>query len=254
MSEHTSFWQRVGQALRGNDLMRRITGANGYSSHKPEQMHGGGPNLSAGATGVLDGLPTRPGNGLLRLGGGRASMEQLRDGYQRVLVMMDALTQHFDKQDRRAEELGAALNRLGEVLQHMAESQRSQGEHVSAIARQADAVGRPLSEALSRMPASLQAQTDAVLSLLRQLESSQSAESQLTDSLTRFGTAIESLNSASAAQVQTLQRMNEAQHNRETLLADLIRQQGRRYSYVVLAASVVIIGAAAGIAMLLMRH
>lgn len=240
MSDHFSFWQRVGNVFRGGQLGSPDTNGNRHAT-----------KISA-AEPPLDDGPPRP---LTRWGRREPTVAQMRDGYQRVVETMDALQEHFSKQDQRAEHLGQSITHLVGTLDQLAETGHNQQEHVRSIADNVSQAGRhaaAISASLSQMPKSLQMQAESVQTMLRRIEISQESDTQLMHSLQHLGRAVEGLNASGAAQVQTLERLHAADHDQKEALTSLVREQSRRFLIVMVVAAILVLGTLAALAVTVM--
>lgn len=178
-----------------------------------------------------------------------ATIDQLREGHDRVVRMMDALSGHFERQDRRSEQMIDSVVRMAGTLEKLAETQRQQGEFVQIIARGVDAAGLStgsLAASLGQLPATLAAQTEALRGVVRQLEASQQTETQLAHSVQQVGLAVDALRAAGAMQVDSLQRLSSGDEQQRDALKAFIREQDRRFLWLlalVTTLGVVFIGA-----------
>lgn len=176
---------------------------------------------------------------------------QLDQRYQRVVELMDVMRTHFEAQDRRAAELTAGINRVGGTLEQLAESQRSQCEGIRSLASRVDLAAKysgDLAAMLVEMPASLQAQAEALHSVARQMESARSADAQLTDSLRQFGRAADALNNSSRAQVDSLQRLHSSSKFQEENLRGFVHGQTRLLIIITVIVAVLGLGAISALA------
>ena len=245
MSHHTSIWQRMGNVFRGG-LSQRSHG-NGHASPSVVKY------ASAAADATL--LKEAPINGdhpslLTRLGRREPSMTQMRDGYHHMLEMIDGLQNHFHQQDQRAEQLGQHVERMVDMLEQLAKSGHSQQEHIHAIADNVSQAGRHtaiISESLSQLPDLLRDEAEVAHSMVRQMEVSQEADMQLMHSLQKLGQAVDGLNDAGTAQVQTLKRLSIAEREQREALTTLIHDQTRRFLIIIIIAAVLGLGSLAAL-------
>jgi hypothetical protein len=204
--------------LRGNGHIAAIPAA-------PKRNVGEHPN---GLTGLDGDSPEAP---LTVSSRGRSWLNRSPD-YERVVQLMDAMRTHFDKQDRRAEELAASVDRVAATLDRLAEAQKSQNEHMSSVAenvRHAREHAATLTHALREMPASIQSQAELARLLARQMEAAGETDGQLVRSLQHFSTAAESLRASGAAQFETLQRIHASDQEQKQTLIAFVRDQNRRF-------------------------
>lgn len=256
MPNQSTLWSRLGGMFRGH-------GGDGRFA-RSDNGNGSEPGPRAGASGVAavgsietaaeprseaadpSFAPRRSMSSLLRWGRSDASAAQLRAGHQRIVELAGTIREHLAKQDSRAERLADSVERMAGAMQQLAETQQAQGRFVQTIAERAEKSGRhaaAISETLSRMPSSLQAQADALHSVARQMETGRECNQKLTHSLDRFGQAVDALRSAGAAQVETLQRMHVDNREQKQSLADLLREQGRRFLIAIIVAAALGVGA-----------
>lgn len=228
MPEGTSFWQRV----RG--MFKPERGESAW------QDADGGPGGDAAAAGTaLDSTWRRKGAAI-----------PAKDATQRLITLTDRMQEHFTKQEEQATEMSVALQRVGRVLEQLADSQRSQSEYLKTIAAQTESNGRhaaSVSDTVSRIPESLLSQAEAIRAVADQMKSSQDADERLLQSLHSFGKAVDTLGNAGAAQVETLQRISGVQREQQTALTDLVREQSRRFLIVLVVAAVLGLGALAAL-------
>jgi phage-related tail protein len=248
MSNQVSFWQRVGNIFRGGRTLRPSGNGNGQAGEAVLEPQ----SLAAAGEGVTE-TPTATSSspGLMRWGRREPTLVQVRDGYQRVLETMDALQEHFHRQDERTAQLGESVDRMVGILDQLAETGRNQQEHVRRIAENVSEAGQhtaAMSASLSQMPRSLQLQTEALKTVLRQMESSQQSDTQLMQSLERLSGAADALNASGAAQVQTLERLDSSDREQKQALTVLVREQGRRFLIIMGVAALLGLGALAALA------
>jgi len=223
MSAGISLWKRVGNAFRANGRNTYPTSANG-------RVHTLCIDTVTPATDDRNGTATQTSSlsSLLPWSRRQKSLDQLREGYQRVLELMDAMSLHFEKQDRRAQELTASIDRVGGTLEQLVSAQHSQSEHLTSISARVDEAARHsagLSASLLEMPASLQAQAESVRAVARQMEAARAADTQVASSLQQVGQAVDGLRDAGDVQVHTLQRLRDSGARQEESLQAFVRKQ-----------------------------
>lgn len=243
-----SLWRRLSDVIRGvpssNGNGHAGRGENGENgSHDSSVIVALGEKPAAGLTnsthdhGISAILPWK-----------KPGLERLRDDYGRVLNLLDSLQTHFERQDRRSEQMNDVLARIAGAMDDFAAAQRVQGESIASIAGAVDAArqtAKSLSGALGQMPASMAAQAEAVRAIARQMESAHATEAQMVESLQRFGVAVDTLRESGAAQVGALQRMRQRDDEHQEALKGFIKDQNRRMLFVLTAA---VLSAAAAVA------
>jgi hypothetical protein len=242
MSEPTSFWQRIGRFFSGGD-------ADGqHVAEAGEARERGAPEQSS----ALDGAPpSQSAGGFLSRLRRHDSHELQLAGYRRMAELMDSLQEHYRRQDERAGRAEQQTERIAGFLQQLAESSRQQQEHVRAMADNVSQSSRHtagMSESLSLLPPLLQAEADAVRSMVRQMDVAQESDTQLMYSLQKLGQAVEALNAAGAAQVQTLERLSASERQQR------VREQTRRFFVIMVVAAILGVGALAALSAVLIVH
>lgn len=247
MAQALSFWHRVSSLFRSDTT---IAGGNGSS--KTAKL----PEVAARtATAALDrAAEIRAVPWWQRR---QVRHAQAREAAQCMIELAGALQEHFRQQDQRAAALAASLDRVGGILEQLAESQRSHGECLHNIAAQAETAGRQtaaLTDTLGRLPDSLLSQADALRSVARQMDLAQESDTQLVHSLQRFGQAVDTLGTSGTAQVEVLQRLNTAQREQQASLTNLLREQSRRFLLVMMVATFLAVAALAAMGITLALH
>jgi len=225
MAVHSSIWKRIGSLFTSETAAVPAADGDGpvtvtAQAVKPSEGH---LELSGGS-----------GNGRWwqRWPNRKAASGELA---MRFVELSAAMQEHFRRQDERAAELAGALDRVGRVLEQLAQTQQSQGECLRTIAEHAAAAGKntaSLADALGRIPESLLTQAEAIRTVAMQLDLAQETDTQLLHSLQQFGRAIDALGSSGGAQVAALQNLSAAQREQQAAFSNLVRVQTRRYAIV----------------------
>lgn len=227
----TSFWKRIAESFRiGSETVVHADAPQGALVVRATEHANGNGNGHRG------------GHEPLRLGWfSGAGRNELREGYRRSLELMDAMRLHFERQDRRAEQLAAAVGRVAETLERLELTARTHGESIAGIAQHAESANRhsaALSATLTELPGSIQAQADAVRVVARQMEVSSEVSGQLVHSLQRVNQAADTLRDASATQLTTLERTVAVDGERHDALKTFIQVQSRRLTTITVIAGV----------------
>ncbi len=235
MAEQSSIWQRVSSMWRAESATDRPGG--GAALLDPDTARGDRLRMTSG----------RP--------WWRRSAERQEAALQ-AARLAESLQEHFRRQDERAVQVVRSLERVGGMLEQLAETQRTQGECLRAIADHTHAAGQSaaaLNATVGRVPEALAAQAEAIRTVARQLEVSQEADTQLMLSLQQFGRAVDTLGTSGTAQVEALQRLAAAQASAQSALAGLVQEQNRRFTILFSVAVVVAVVALAGLGVLVVR-
>lgn len=230
MSTVPSLWTRVGSWFRAPS---GAGGVNGSAS--PPRSHAD----DSSATIQLGDLARR-GGGIV--GAVRTPPRDRRDATTRVVEMMDAMQEHFERQDQRARELNRAVDRVATILESLAQTQQAQADTLRIVAEQSTLATQhhqAVAHTLGGMPESLAAQADALRTVARRIELEQESEAQLQAALQRFGASMESVRAAGVSQVEALQSMHSEQREQQQALGSLIREHAQRSLVTIIIAGVV---------------
>lgn len=231
----TSFWKRVGGAFRAN--------GNGHHAHNEPEF----PEEPAPIT-----PPPSNGNGLLNNGrGARAGfwdwfrrgtgLEDARIQRERMNGVLDELHDQLRRHDHRSATVTAAIDRVADTLDRLACGQQTNNEHMlelTDLAQRAETRGAHLSATIEEMPASMQAQAEAIRSVATQMRHTHQSDQALTQTLHHLGQTVESLRLASTMQLDTMQRRHDTDVQQAEALRTLLREQQQRFLFVTLAAVV----------------
>jgi len=239
MGPSVSLWQRLKRAF--HDGFRR-QGASGVQADRSQTQ---GPS-TAGELG------TDPSKAGLLAWRRRTTPDATaaRDGSVRLLELIDGLEHHFEEQDRRAAELSRHVEQITGLLERLAESGARQQEGLNAVA---DSVGQVrqhtalMSESLGQLPPLFQSEAEALRQMVRQMDVAQESATQLMHSLQRLSQAVDALQAAGLAQVQTLERLSSAEREQQQALFLLVREQSRRFLIIIVTAAVLGLGALAAL-------
>lgn len=241
MSTQPSFWTRLGAAFRGAPV-----GAD--EPLTPDSV----PMLARNGSVDRDDAPPGGFGGFFNRRGRRErEAREMEERQARVNALITGMSAHFDAQERRAEQLNHAIQRVGSTLDRMAEAQSTQARAVESLSRHVESSAHgtaALLTAAQELPASLQANAEAVRCVAKRFEAAEASDARMVDSLQQFGVAIDSLRSSGEAQVQTLHRLNAVDERHHDTLKAFIRLQNRRVIVACIVTVVIVLAAVAGLA------
>jgi hypothetical protein len=246
MGLSVGLWELVKRAFQGGLRPERSCGA------QTDRIEAGGPS-TAGE------LPGRAAKGGLLAWRRRTAPEAVaaREGSARLFELVDRLECHFEEQDRRAGELSRHVEQITGLLERLAESGARQQEGLNAVAESVGQVRQHtalMSESLGQLPPLFQSEAEALRQMVRQMDVAQESATQLMHSLQRLSQAVDALQAAGLAQVQTLERLSQAERQQQQALFLLVREQSRRFLIIIVIAAVLGLGALAALsAALLLR-
>ncbi len=236
-----SFWQRVGSLFTSQTA--DVGGFGAAAVFEPADRTAAAPRSVRPAVG---GPPADPPPTALAWWRRRQERQnQTREMALRLVALADAMQEHFRRQDERAAGMTSALERVGGILEQLAETQRAHGECLRAIAEHAATTQRQtanLSETLARIPDSLLTQAEAIRTVAVQLDVAQETDTQLHHTLQQFSRAVDALGASGAAQARVLENLSAAQQHQHEAVVTLVHDVRRRWW--VAAGVVVVVGAA----------
>lgn len=227
MTHPTSFWRRVGSLLGRSTNGQHAAGADG------DAAPGEGGAESRLVPWRSDPPPARP-------------VRQRPD--ERVAALVDALTQHFQQSDRRAEELTQSVHRMAAILEQLPDLQRSAGDSMHSIASHLGDANRragELRDTLAKVPLSIEAQATALLGMTRRMEAAAESDVRFAECLEKLRQSVDSSGSASAAQVEALRLIQNENTRQRDALSAMIRAQGRRFTLMLVVLTVMTLTMAA---------
>ena len=213
MSAALSFLRRLGNALRVN--------GNGHAAARAS-------TAERDAAQPAD----RPAAPLRRAWPRRGeTLEQLRDGYERLAGSTERIAQHLDAQQQRSDALKATLETIRDTLIALAEAQHRQTTFVSSIATQLDGTTSQLRtalESLHSLPAALREQHAALERIGESLAGSLSAQQAIGEQVVQIAASSEALRESSERQTSTLNELDRAQRCHGDAVRALLDEQTRR--------------------------
>lgn len=222
-----SFWQRVGSLFTsdaagagGNGALATLETGDGPAGRRGDRHDVRAPHASD-PPGALAWWRRR-----------QERQNQTREMAVRLVALADAMQEHFRRQDERAADATRSLDRVGGILERLAETQRAHGECLRAIVEHAATTQRQtanLSETLARIPDSLLTQAEAIRTVAVQLDMAQEADTQLHHALQQFSRAVDALGTSGAAQVRVLENLGTAQQHQHEAVVALVHDQRRRW-------------------------
>lgn len=245
MTAPRSIWNRVSDYFRPNgslNLSPPVNGAaksNGHSpnhpspptnGHRPDPADREEPSIVSGSIEIERSGPRSPKDTWWSRRQRREIMQ--RETSQRVTEVMDSMRQHFQRQDDRGDQLIASMNTVAQVLADLAANQKAQSESIHQIASQVQIAARHteiLTDTLSRVPQAMHTQSETLRAIGQRIEAAKDTDVEMTQSLRSFGQAVDSLRTASATQVDTLQRLHSNETEQRAALTSLVRTQSRLF-------------------------
>lgn len=222
--EQVGFWSRVGHWFRNAGRGEQAHDLPGLS---PDGLLGGDQPVGIGGD-------HRPALAFSRRRRREHAVEQLQQGYQQVVGLVQSIQQHHQAQDRRADQVITALTQLAQTTARISEAAASQSDKLGEIAAQLEAGNdraRRWEQPLMDIPKLANAQREALGAIGRELQAGQEADRRMIETLEGFRQAVSTWGASSAAATEVLKDLNEATCRRDEDLNTLIAAQNKRFTW-----------------------
>lgn len=245
--EKKEFWSWVREWLRP----RRRGSGDELPPVGDDGLLAGGPD---GPGDNEDDAPPAPERGLSRWSRRDQVLQQLQEGYQRVTELIDSMQRHLAEQGQRTDQIAAALNDLARSLPTVGQQQVQTLEVISSHLAVTNSRTQQLAESIRELPGVTKAQTEALTGLSRQFELANETTVQMNHALQSLGQMVESLRKSGQEQADAYRRTQQEGREREIRLAELVVQQQRRFTLLfIITLILALVGAAAGMTVILLR-
>jgi DNA repair exonuclease SbcCD ATPase subunit len=162
-----------------------------------------------------------------------AAIQHLQEGFTTLTDLMGAIRNNLEQQNRRQDELYNALQQLPQVLQSIPESNRMQGETLSAIRQQIEgqsAQQERLGAILDRIGQTTGEQKEMVEDLTGRVEELHKADTSIADYLNNVGASLKDVSKSNQASAQVLEQMRDNITSRDGQLERVLHRQGVRFT------------------------
>ncbi len=250
--DKTGFWTRLGELLRPGSRKGHdgpafpAIGADGLLADGPDGVADDEPGAAA--------VSEKP---LSRWNRRDQALQQLQEGYQRVVDLIDAMQTHMAAQSDRTERIASSLDLLARTLADLPAASRQQAQTLDAIASHLEMTTsrtQQLAESIRELPGATKAQSEALGGVTRQLEMANETHVQLNHALASLGEAVGTLRRSGEAQAESLRSLQQEGRDRESRLAQVIDQQQHRFAWLFgITLLFAVLGAAAGTTVIVLR-
>lgn len=200
------------------------------------------------------------------------TLSQIKEGYTKVLHMMEKMELYFETNEKRALFLSKSVERFADTLDRLADVQKTHGDSIEAIAKSAEENGhltRQMGAALQEMPASLsqlsetleaimdrvvnnqdrlvEKVSDNQVTLLKQVDAVRETHSSFSTALNQFGSAVDELAASSRSNAETFKRIGITEMEQRSGLTKIVTKHTRRFTVLVSVMGTIALGALATI-------
>ena len=169
-------------------------------------------------------------------------LERLEDGYTKVTTLVESIQTHMEVQDRCSSEMLRSLGTLNDRLEHLPRAAEAQTDALVKIIDQLEGQStrsQRLEEHLSQWPRLADAQRETMAAVGHQLDLSRQTDEKMQTSLTGVQDSLGALGNVTAASANALRRLEEQTAVREQQLAEALQQRTSRLTVFVGAVTAV---------------
>ena len=173
----------------------------------------------------------------------------LEGSFNRLVDVLESLNDNVTRQHDQNKDLIDHLTQTGDFMRALPENVEAQGRSVQNLAQEIKEHtlrNQQVVEIVKALPDLNRQQVDRLGDIAHQMEDSVESGARMAESFNRFDGTVQGMLSNSKAQTVSLANMGEMFEKNEQQLHTLIRQQNRRFTWLlifVLSASVVGLGA-----------
>lgn len=161
------------------------------------------------------------------------TLARLEEGYAKVIDLVDAIKRHQQQQEVRAVEVSSSLSQIATTLECIDQAGQRQADSLQLIAEQVRSSSQRSAnweEALNEFPKMAEAQREALVSVVRQMEEAGKREGTLSGSLDSFRDAVNTLGDATTASSVAVKDLQLSSLEQQERTANLIKEQSKRFT------------------------
>jgi small-conductance mechanosensitive channel len=162
-----------------------------------------------------------------------AAIQRLEEGFTTLTDLMGSIRDNLEKQNQRQDELLGALQQLPQVLQSIPESNRMQGETLTAIRQQIEGQTNQqvkLHEILTHIGKTTGEQRQMVDALRDRVEEIHKTDTTIADYLNNVGQSMKDVSSNSKTTSEVLGQMRDNWDTRDGQIERVLHRQGVRFT------------------------
>ncbi len=167
------------------------------------------------------------------------SLEQLQEGFNRLIDQLQAVNEHLGRQADRQQRLMERLEKLPATIDsfpRMVESQKQLTEQMLEQLKVNSLRSRQFLETMEKIPAEAARQTDALASIDNQLAAAASVNAQMSETFAKFAETLGKLNENTIGQTDSIMQMSKTFAAGDRYLKYLMNVQNRRFMWLFLSA------------------
>lgn len=251
--QHQSLWSRLTE----------------WFTTDPEDKINPPPTPQQRTTGLNDDLQItkpRPENGasnVTRIPSRTQAIEKLEQGYEKLIGLVDNLNSHLENQQKGTERIVTAVNELSHSVNNLTRLPEQLDEHkkaINAIADRLNALDKlndrmgtldTISDSwkttAEQLPKIADAHRESLNVVRQQVESSNAVQQQVADSMSTLEQTVSTVGNASTTATETIREHQVASAKRDHDLINVLQDQNKKFTALMLVGIAVTIVMAAGI-------
>ena len=160
------------------------------------------------------------------------SLEKLQAGFDRLIVQLQDINEHLNRQIGQHEDLMGRMDKLPELLESfpaVVENQKQLTEQLFEQLKASVIKDQQFVDAVEKIPTETAKQTDALTSIDHQLVAAADADAQMAESFNKFNETLDKLNQSNIGQTDSIMQMSKTFATSDRYLKYIISRQNKRF-------------------------
>jgi uncharacterized protein YdcH (DUF465 family) len=167
------------------------------------------------------------------------SLEKLQEGFDKLINQLQGINEHLNRQAEQHEALMGRIKQLPELIESvpaMVENQKKVTEQLLEQLRSAAAKNEQFIDAVEKIPAETNKQTDALVDIDHQLAAAADIDVQMAENFNNFNQTLDKLNQSTISQTDGILQMSKTFATSDRYLKYIISKQSKRFMWIFIAA------------------
>lgn len=167
------------------------------------------------------------------------SLEKLQEGFDKLIVQLQGINQHLNRQANQNEDLMSRIEQLPKLLESFPDLVQNQKQITEGLVEQikaAIAKDQQFVDTVEKIPMETAKQTDALVDIDHQLAAAADTDVQMAESFNKFNEALDKLNQRTVSQTDSIVQMNRTFATSDRYLKYILSKQNKRFMWVFIAA------------------
>jgi hypothetical protein len=167
------------------------------------------------------------------------SLEKLNEGFNKLVVQLQGINQHLNRQVAQNEELMGRIEQLPKWLEtfpDIVQNQKQITEQLIEQLKTAIAKDQQFIDTVEKIPMETAKQTDALVDIDHQLSAAADTDVQMVESFNKFNETLDKLKQRTVSQTDSIMQMSRTFATSDRYLKYILSKQNRRFMWVFIAA------------------